>query len=218
MTRYISICVAAAMVVLAACDSEKVVNPPTTSLNTGLFKSYVAIGNSITAGFQSGGILDSTQQESFAAILAHQAGTRYAYPALMPPGCPPPVVSFPSTTLGGPSAPPCSLRDPSKVNAILNNVAVPGAAAIDPLAPTSVNSNALTTLILGGKTQVQKALDASPTFVTIEIGNNDVLSAALHGTTVPDSAIGSPGITPVATVVSEYAAMMGALVTAQPKL
>ncbi|HZS59939.1 MAG TPA: SGNH/GDSL hydrolase family protein [Gemmatimonadaceae bacterium] len=218
MTRYITLGCAAAMIALAACDSDKLVNPKATPLNTGLFKSYVAIGNSITAGFQSGGILDSTQQESFAAILAHQAGTRYAYPALLAPGCPPPVVSFPSTTLGGPGAPPCSLRDPRSVNAILNNVAVPGAAAIDPLAATSMNSNALTTLILGGKTQVQKALDASPTFVTIEIGNNDVLSAALHGTTVPDSAIGSPGITPVATVVSEYSAMMSALLTGQPKL
>jgi lysophospholipase L1-like esterase len=217
MTRYITLS-AAAMVVLVACDSEKVVNPTATPLNTGLFASYVAMGNSITAGFQSGGILDSTQQESFAAILAHQAGTRYAYPALRAPGCPPPVVSFPSTTLGGPGAPPCSLRDPSKVNAILNNVAVPGAATVDPLAPTSVNSNALTTLILGGKTQVQKALDASPTFVTIEIGNNDILSAALHGTTVPVPQIGSPGITPVDTVVAEYAAMMRALLTARPKL
>lgn len=218
MTRYITLSAAAAMIVLAACDSEKLVNPPATSLNTGLFKSYVAIGNSITAGFQSGGILDSTQQESFAAILAHQAGTRYAYPALLAPGCPPPVDSFPSTTLGGSSAPACSLRDPTKLSGILNNVAVPGAATVDPLAPTSASSNALTTFILGGKTQVQKALDASPTFVTIEIGNNDVLSAALHGTTVPVALIGSPGITPVNTVVTEYAAMMGALLTARPKL
>lgn len=218
MTRYLTLSSAVAVALLAACDSAKIVTPTQTTLNTTLFASYVAIGNSITAGFQSGGILDSTQQESFAAILAHQAGTRYAYPALLAPGCPPPVVSFPSTTLGGPGAPACSLRDPTKLNAILNNVAVPGAATVDPFSLTSANSNVLTTLILGGKTQVQKALDASPTFVTIEIGNNDVLSAALHGTTVPVAQIGSPGITPVDTVVTEYGAMMTELLMGQPKL
>jgi lysophospholipase L1-like esterase len=206
------------MVALAACDSEKIVLPAATPLNTGLFKSYVAIGNSITAGFQSGGILDSTQQESFAALLAHAAGTRYAYPALLAPGCPPPLVNFQTGArlLNG-SATTCLGRDPSKVNAILNNVAVPGAAVADLTAFTTSNSNALTTFILGGKTQVQKALDAAPTFVTVEIGNNDVLPAALTGVPVPTPGL-SPGITPVDSFTIQYARAINALTSARPKL
>jgi len=53
--------------------------------------SYVALGNSITAGYQSGGINDSTQRQSYALLLARQMGTRYAYPALTMPGCAPPI-------------------------------------------------------------------------------------------------------------------------------
>jgi lysophospholipase L1-like esterase len=217
MTRYFTIS-ALAVVALTACDSEKIVTRPATSLNTGLFRSYVAIGNSITAGYQSGGITDSTQQESFADLLAHAAGTRYAYPSFSAPGCPPPIVNFQTgARLGGQSGSFCALRDPSKVSGILNNVAVPGAAVVDLTASTTANSNPLTTFILGGKTQIQKALDASPSFVTVEIGNNDVLPAALTGVPVPTAGL-SPGITPVDSFVVQYARAINALKSAQPKL
>ncbi|HTA74595.1 MAG TPA: SGNH/GDSL hydrolase family protein, partial [Gemmatimonadaceae bacterium] len=219
MTRYLTMSLAAAAAVaLAACDSDKIVTPPATSLNTGIFKSYVAIGNSITAGYQSGGILDSTQQESFADLLAHAAGTRYAYPSLVAPGCPPPIVNFQTgARLGGATATTCLGRTASTVTAILNNVAVPGAAVADLTALTTANSNALTTFILGGKTQIQKALDAQPTFVTVEIGNNDVLPAALSGVPVPTAGV-SPGITPVDSFVVQYARAINQLTSAQPKL
>ena len=204
---------------LAGCEHTDLVSPPRNAVNRTLFLSYVALGNSITAGFQSGGILDTTQAESFAAVLARQARTRYAFPAFRSPGCPPPIVNFQTQArLGGPSAPPCSLRDPASITHALNNVAVPGAITLDPTSFTTEASNALTTLILGGKTQVQRALDAAPTFVTIEIGNNDVLSAAGHGTVVPVPQIGSPGVTPVDSVVAQYARMMAELNAARPKL
>jgi lysophospholipase L1-like esterase len=56
-----------------------------------------------------------------------------------------------------------------------------------------VASNALTQFILGGKTQVQRALEARPTFASIWIGNQDVLVAGLTGllTNTPPF---SPGI------------------------
>jgi lysophospholipase L1-like esterase len=41
---------------------------------------------------------------------------------------------------------------------------------------------------------VQKALDAQPTFVTVWIGNNDVLQAGLSGILVPSPALGQAGI------------------------
>jgi len=187
---------------LIGCEQKELVSIPRTSVNHTLFVSYVALGNSLTAGFQSAGIVDSTQAESYAAIIAHQAGTRYAYAALTYPGCPPPIVNFlTGATLGGAGAPICSLRDPSSVTATLNNVAVPGAASNDPTAATTGNSNALTTFILGGESQVQRALDANPTFVSIWIGNNDALEPALTG-----FASGVP--TPVDTFTTRYDAMM----------
>jgi hypothetical protein len=202
---------------LAACDSTKIVTPPKTSLNTGLMASYVAIGNSISAGYQSGGILDSTQQEAFPHVIAEQAGTRYAYPSLAAPGCPPPIVNFQTGAryMGGTSTT-CALR--GNAVAVLNNVAVPGSTTNDLTAPTSSTSNALTTFILGGKTQIQRALDANPTFVTIETGNNDWLAAALTGSLAPNAQISSPGLTPIDSVIVQYARAVNQLVAAQPKL
>jgi lysophospholipase L1-like esterase len=217
MTRYITLSLAALAVAIVGCDSEKVITPP-QSAGSGIFDRYVAIGNSITAGYQSGGILDSTQQESFADLFAHAVGTRYAYPSLVPPGCPPPIVDFRTgARLEGGTGTTCLLRNPATLTAILNNVAVPGAAVADLTSPSTTASNALTTLILGGQTQIQKALQASPTFVTVEIGNNDVLPAALSGVPVPVADV-SPGITPVSTFIASYAAAINQLTQAQPKL
>jgi lysophospholipase L1-like esterase len=204
---------------VVGCEHQELVSLPRTPVNGTLFASYVAMGNSITAGYQSGGIVDSTQRESYAAVIAQQAGARYAYPSLVFPGCPPPIVNFQTQArLANGIDGTCKLRSPSTVTAILNNVAVPGAITLDPSSVTTSASNALTLFILGGKTQAQRALDAVPTFVSIEIGNNDVLSAAEHGTVVPDTSIGSPGVTPVDSVVAQYARMISVLTTARPKL
>src|SRR5690348_15497810 len=78
--------------VVTACNNDNTV--VTTSPKSSIFQSYVALGNSITAGFQSGGINDSTQRQSYAVLVAQQMGTRFAYPSLLAPGCPPPVANF----------------------------------------------------------------------------------------------------------------------------
>jgi GDSL-like Lipase/Acylhydrolase len=207
----------ASVIALAGCDSTKILTAPKTSVNTGLFASYVALGNSISAGYQSGGILDSTQRQSFARLLAIQAGARYAYPSLSAPGCPPPIINFMTgARLDGGTSTTCALR--GNAVAILNNVAVPGATTNDLTAVSSATSNALTTFILGGQTQVQKAIEANPTFVTIEIGNNDWLPAALTGALSPSATVGSPGLTPIDSVITQYARAVNALVAARPKL
>src|SRR5690349_12496935 len=72
-----------------ACNGNDAVVGPTPVAP--IFASYVALGNSITAGYQSGGINDSTQKQSYAVLLAHQMNTRFAYPSLVNPGCPPPI-------------------------------------------------------------------------------------------------------------------------------
>src|SRR5436190_23781053 len=82
-----------AAALLVACDANRDAVGP-TNLNSDIFRSYVAIGNSITAGWQSGGINDSTQQQAYPRLLATQMGTGYRYPSLVSPGCPPPVNNF----------------------------------------------------------------------------------------------------------------------------
>ena len=195
----------------AACQADDEIFGPIPV--NGLFTSYVALGNSITAGYQSGGINDSTQKQSFAPLLAHQMNTRFAYPALAMPGCPAPVNNLlTQTRVGNPTAP-CALRTSSSVTATLNNVAVPGIASADPtaLGGTPANAaNGLVQLVLGGKTMVQKALDARPTFATVWVGNNDILGPATSG--LPSTA------TPAATFATNYAAMMNQLIAGAPQL
>src|SRR5258705_11475652 len=92
--------------VLVACDANRDA-VGLTNLNSDIFRSYVAIGNSITAGWQSGGINDSTQQQAYPRLLAVQMGTPYKYASLVTPGCPPPVANFPTQTkVGGSTDPP----------------------------------------------------------------------------------------------------------------
>ena len=217
----------AAVVVLfgaAACtDHTAKVLGPRPPQGNGMFQSYVALGNSITAGFQSGGINDSTQQQSYAKLLAGQMGTRYAYASIAKPGCPPPINDFNQQTRvpSPPGFPPssgstCFLR--ANTVAILNNVAVPGATSFDPDAPGGTPySNLLTQLILGGQDQVQRARAADPTFATVWIGNNDVLAAAGSGLLTPVPGI-SPGLTPQATFQANYDKMLGDLIAGNSNL
>ena len=183
-------------IALVACDSNSTVLGNRVPATGDIFTSYVALGNSITAGFQSNGINDSTQRQSYARLLAIQMGTQYHYASLAMPGCSPPIANTQTGALvgTGSTGTTCALRVGSSVTDILNNVAVPGARVLDPISASTVASNALTTFILGGKTQVAKALDANPTFATIWIGNNDVLVPALSGILVPQPAIGQTGL------------------------
>jgi len=214
LTTLTRVAAVSAVMALAACSSDKKLLGPTTPVGGDLFKSYVAMGNSITAGYQSGGISDATQRQSYAFLLASQMGTQYHYAALANPGCPAPIINF-NTQARPTGAPPCALRVPASITDILNNVAVPGASSYD---PTAVNgtpfSNALTTFILGGKTQVARALDAKPTFVSIGIVGNDYLSFAVQDGRTAALA----GITPVATFTANYDATIAQLLGGAPNV
>lgn len=189
--------VLALLLLLAGCEDGELLPPEPEGGD--LFARYVAIGNSITAGFQSQGINANTQSDAYPVLLARQmgldVGTTFNIPALKPPGCPPPLTQlFPEPdTLGGPNAPDCALRT-TPTPTTINNVAVPGAEVIDAFSNTDPASNAspLTTFILGGRTQVEAAAQVEPTFASVWIGNNDVLSAALSGNVIEGTTYTAP--------------------------
>jgi lysophospholipase L1-like esterase len=219
MTTLTRVAILGAATALLACSENRDLLGTGTATGGDIFKSYVAIGNSITAGYQSSGINDSTQRQSYARLLAGQMGTQYHYAALSLPGCPPPLANvLTGARVGGATAPPCALRITTSVTDVLNNVAVPGARVLDPTSATTVASNALTTFILGGKSQVQRALDARPTFATIWIGNNDVLEAGASGILVPTAGV-SPGIVSTqAQFQTSYDAMIQQLTDSEPNI
>ena len=209
-----------AVLVAVACESDRDLFGPNPPTGGEIFRSYVAIGNSLTAGWQSGGINDSTQQQAYPRLLAIQMGTPYRYASLVAPGCPPPIRDFQTQArVGtGSTATTCLVRSPASVTDVLNNVGVPDARVLDPISPSTVASNALTTIFLGGKTQVQRALDARPTFVTIWIGANDILQAAYTGILTPTPGVSNGIVSTQAQFQASYDAMIKQLLDSMPGL
>jgi len=189
-----------------ACTDDELLHPANLTLADARFERYVAMGNSITAGFQSGGISDSLQVQSYAVLLSRQMGTPFFAPLMSRPGCPAPFANiFRQVRIDSLAPLPCHppfRRAQTPPPPYISNTAVPGAEVIDALSNLSPesNANALTTFFLGGQTQIQAMRRVNPTFVTVWIGNNDVLGAALASDTTR--------LTPTATFQASYAALV----------
>ncbi len=199
---------------------------------------YVALGDSTTAGFTHGGLMDCYQLNSWPAVLARQAGvTTFEMPLVSAPGLPPLLQLVRIDLVGGNAVPtiaPIGLDPGFPYNAEYplpyNNLGVPGANLYNLLFTTGDimnllagnTDNAMHDLILripqvpnpvpGGPplpfTAITQAIALQPTFVTLWIGNNDVLGAVLAGT-----AIEGITMTPVEVFAQLYPQAVGALVT-----
>src|SRR5207244_13603291 len=167
----------------SADTNNPVLGPQPTGVNS-IFQSYVAIGNSITAGYQSSGIVDATQQAAYPRLLAIQMNTRYAYPSLQGRGCAPPVANFQTqagATVTAAQRPTICDARTAPAPQILNNVAVPGATSLDPTSAATPATNTLTSLFLSGKTQAQQALGATQTLGSMWRRHEDVRGLAGGG-------------------------------------
>ena len=201
--------VALAVPLLLSCSDDPLLPPQPVDE---MFSRYAAMGNSLTAGFQSGGINDSTQLESYAVLLAQamglEIGRDFTYPSLAMPGCPPPLVNiFTEERIDTIPVTNCAFR--GELPRQINNVAIPGADVIDILSnldPAS-NPNPLTSQFLGGRTQIEAVSLIGPTFVSVFIGNNDILGAVTDPTNP-----GDPGlITRVGDFRASYDSIMAVL-------
>src|SRR5919198_4936394 len=96
---------------VAACQNDTLNRPFSFTPVDPLFDRYVSMGNSITAGFQSGGINDSTQSQSYAVLLARAMHAPFFSPLMNKPGCPPPFTNvFTQVRVGGGTPTTCALR------------------------------------------------------------------------------------------------------------
>lgn len=178
---------------------------PNGVLTGGNFERYVALGDSVTAGFQSGGLYAEGQAGSYPVLLSQRAGKPIRAPEGRGPGCPPPIGA------GPPTAESCTRLDPA---AATGNFAVPGARVEDLLAASASNVPAearpLYNLILGNQTQVGAALAAKPRYISVWIGANNVLGATLAGD--PSAA------TPPAAFGAAYGRLLDALQPSKARL
>lgn len=196
--------------------SNGVVDPPdngTVEYSSGSadLSNYVAIGNSLTAGFADGALYNSAQQRSFPALLAQQfvqagGAEQFNQPDINSVnGCntsvsvcdgsvPNPLGRFkldinlpgPSPTLNGDPIEPFPVDDVE-----LNNFGVPGIQVGQLLTPGTGTPgdpafNGLYARFAsspGASTILGDAIAAQPSFLTLWIGSNDVLGYAVSGAT-----------------------------------
>ena len=78
--RFVSAAVLGLILAASACQNDTLNRPFTNVPVDRLFERYVAMGNSITAGFQSAGINDSTQSRSYAVLLAQSMHSPFFSP------------------------------------------------------------------------------------------------------------------------------------------
>ena len=174
---------------LGACvgDNETTLTQ-TAPANGVLFTRYVSLGNSITSGYQSGGIVDSLQRNSYPNLLAIRAGALFNQPLLKGPGCPQPFLG-PRTPAPTPAAGAACVRvDTPKVQIPSSNLGVPGARIADLFKTPSNPADAfqrLYAILTGGQSEADAMVSARPSFVSVWIGNNDALAAALSGVLGP---------------------------------
>lgn len=146
-------------------------------------RHIVAIGDSLLAGFTSGGLIAPAQRHSIPSLFYQQVfGTSEGFeqPLVSEPGIPPlfelrslaPVVIDRKPGFGTPLN--LELERP------YNNLAVPSFRAADVV--HTVTGNEVIDLVLRGLgTPLEQAVAQEPTFALVWIGNNDVLGAATSG-------------------------------------
>lgn len=196
--------------VFAGCEPEfeNEVSNASYSAGEADFTSYVAIGNSLTAGVMDGTVSRVSQSYSFPNLLAQQfalvGGGEFTQPSfaedvnnvggLLFNG----VQIAPSrlvidASAGGPEP----LNMPSTITltpqaTAYNNMGVPGAKSFHLLAPgygnpaglpSAANPYFVRTATSPNATVLEDAMAKNPTFFTNWIGNNDVLAYATSGGT-----------------------------------
>jgi lysophospholipase L1-like esterase len=173
------------------------------------FSVYVSIGDSLAAGFSSGSLVEPHQRNSVPALIARQAAIAdFQLPTVSEPGIPAelallslspsPIIVPKASTTGQPT----NLALPRPYN----NLAVPGAKAKDALTRTTDGGGFHDLILRGLAPQVAQAQALHPTFVTLWIGNNDVLSAAIAGRVVEGETL-----TPAGEFRQTYAAIVSEL-------
>jgi lysophospholipase L1-like esterase len=183
------------------------------AIGTPSFQDTVVIGDSLSAGFQNGSLLDSQQPHGWASLVATQASFSLTLPLIAPPGAPavlqlvsvgpPPVVDQASGTTSGrdvPSVQPTDLAVPGHLlNDLINDAPT--------LLPTS-DKDIITDLVLGfpvgnNKSQMNEAIQLNPTALFVWIGSNDALQADDSGTPT--------AMTPVATFTQQFQQLLNTL-------
>lgn len=217
----------AAAISFASCKSN--IEPEIASSGDADFSKYIAIGNSLTAGYADNSLYKSGQENSYPAILAKQfsfaGGGDFTQPLL--PG----ESGWPSSKLvlavhpdckGVPSLGPVPYPNQSDTSGSglnvaaqgpYNNLGIPGVRCIDFSFPGYAMLNPYAARLVDNPMNplMTFATAQQPTFFSVWLGSNDVLGYATNGGEGSTSGIGLSDISPVNTFKQTYQALIKGL-------
>jgi hypothetical protein len=204
----------ALMVALAGCsgpcDKIESINGPTLDTKGVDLTTYVAVGTSLTSGYESGGVVDRHQVHSFPSIFARQIGKTvdinggagtFTQPTINFDGIPalseiksysPLIINNAGRTTGAPT----NLGQ----NSAYHNLGIPGAILIDlidstfyhpPATPIRSNFTYFNIIQRTRGLILTQALSLQPTIMSIEYGANEILGFAAVQGTAPDPGTGN---------------------------
>ena len=215
------------------CQDRTELTAPVVNTGSASLATYVSIGNSITSGYQSSSLYADAQQYSFPNLIAGQVGANFVQPLIGNPGIggridiksinlsTGAVVLYTNPVSGG-----APLN--SGYAMPFNNLGVPGAVLADVLDTASFaskaaapRSNPYFSIVLRssslGNSILAQAVNLHPTFMTLWIGNNDVLGYATSGGVQGTVTIGGVAYpTPASAFTALYNQLIGAIATQLP--
>ncbi len=190
-----------ALAVLFLVQCEPTLNERTPDSGQADFSSYLAVGNSLTAGYADNALHRDGQQNSFPNILAGQmmqAGGGEFFQPLVNPGVGSNAAGQARLVLNvtiGPDGTPALAPGPAaetgqdifsrQVEGPFNNMGIPGARSFHLVVPGYGNLNPFFGRMMSDPqaTVLGDAMMVQPSFFTLWIGNNDVLGYATSGGT-----------------------------------
>jgi lysophospholipase L1-like esterase len=166
------------------CSKIATINAPALDANGVDLTTYVAVGTSLSAGYESGGIVDRHQVHSFPALFAQQIGKTVTIPG-----------GGGTFTHGRTQGAPTNFTQ----NSAYHNLGIPGAILFDLVdssfyhsAPPQLRQSFVMFDIIQRRrgTVLQQALSLSPTLMSLEYGANELLGPATQGS-APSSTAGA---------------------------
>jgi hypothetical protein len=184
------------LAVFASC--ERKIDELTVSKGAADFSRFVAVGNSMMAGYSDGALYHSGQANSIPNLLAKQfalaGGGTFVQPVVnseygvdFPGSMPRLVLGYKADCKGVTGLSPIPYigeRDPVlPVGHQVNNLGIPGAKSFHMIFPGYANYNPYYARFASGMTKmvIEEIPALNPSFFAVWLGDNDVLSYALTG-------------------------------------
>lgn len=193
-----------AVLLFASCEDYNDLDTSVVETDQVDMTTYAAVGNSLTAGLQSGALYESAQEFSFPALIARAAKVNdFEQPLVSDPGIGG-LIQITDIIQGNITRAPADEGQPlnAELNRPYNNLGIPGALTADYLNSdgnllSRSQSNPFYELVLRSALQdpatanIHSQLESlQPTLVSFYLGNNDILQYATSGGVAPFTAPG----------------------------